>query len=314
MEQQRALLDQLMGCGRNLDFDEKKKFKKSWKDPDICQKYLCGLCPHELFTNTKSDLGRCPNYHNDKLVAGFKKESELVQVKVEKDYIRYLKGLSANVDRRVLRMGMRLNAKFDGESMNDEVATLHARISTMNQQMEEFSEEGKVEESKTLFSLIQTLREKKNKLIDDQKKLEDRLYESDQKSMEICKICGVWILTAENRRQSHFNGKQHTGYQQIRNMIARIEQKHKDYFESMSTKQVDIVKRRLNNMESIRGDTKDTNRNRKWNSQKERQRNRNKDRDRRRSRSPKRKYRDRYRERRDRRKSRSRRHSRSRSR
>lgn len=36
-------------------------------DPKVCRSYLVGTCPHDLFTNTKQDLGICPNLHNDAL-------------------------------------------------------------------------------------------------------------------------------------------------------------------------------------------------------------------------------------------------------
>lgn len=33
----------------------------------FCRFYLSGLCPHDLFSNTKSDLGPCDKEHNDKM-------------------------------------------------------------------------------------------------------------------------------------------------------------------------------------------------------------------------------------------------------
>jgi len=36
-------------------------------DPDVCQFYLCGFCPNELFVNTKADLGPCKKIHDENL-------------------------------------------------------------------------------------------------------------------------------------------------------------------------------------------------------------------------------------------------------
>lgn len=36
-------------------------------DPKVCRSYLVGTCPHDLFTNTKGDLGICPKTHSEPL-------------------------------------------------------------------------------------------------------------------------------------------------------------------------------------------------------------------------------------------------------
>uniref|UniRef100_A0A3Q3EUC7 LUC7-like 3 pre-mRNA splicing factor n=1 Tax=Labrus bergylta TaxID=56723 RepID=A0A3Q3EUC7_9LABR len=51
------LLDELMGRDRNLAPDE-KRCNVRWDDESVCRYYLCGFCPAELFTNTRSDLGK----------------------------------------------------------------------------------------------------------------------------------------------------------------------------------------------------------------------------------------------------------------
>uniref|UniRef100_A0A8C0NFC8 LUC7 like 3 pre-mRNA splicing factor n=2 Tax=Canis lupus familiaris TaxID=9615 RepID=A0A8C0NFC8_CANLF len=50
------LLDELMGRDRNLAPDEKRSNVR-WDHESVCKYYLCGFCPAELFTNTRSDLG-----------------------------------------------------------------------------------------------------------------------------------------------------------------------------------------------------------------------------------------------------------------
>ncbi len=54
----RALLDELMGKDRNLHPAERKNDATHFWDEDICKYYICGFCPHDLFTNTKNDLGK----------------------------------------------------------------------------------------------------------------------------------------------------------------------------------------------------------------------------------------------------------------
>merc|ERR1711998_201459 len=60
MEQHRALLDQLLGPDRDLPVSKCRKKKINCFDKNVCKYYVAGLCPyHELFKNTKSDLGPC---------------------------------------------------------------------------------------------------------------------------------------------------------------------------------------------------------------------------------------------------------------
>ena len=53
------MLDQLMGAERNVRLEERTGKTKQFSDPDVCKYFLCGICPHDLFKGTKSDLGVC---------------------------------------------------------------------------------------------------------------------------------------------------------------------------------------------------------------------------------------------------------------
>lgn len=61
MDEQRALLDQLMGSSRDFTSEQKERVHKiRFTDQDVCKDYVCGLCPHVAFAGTKSDLvGAC---------------------------------------------------------------------------------------------------------------------------------------------------------------------------------------------------------------------------------------------------------------
>ena len=80
----RALLDELMGAERNAPLSQRNsggggsgtgaggggasRRLPRFDDPDVCKLELAGLCPHGLFTNTRSDLGPCSwRVHRDAL-------------------------------------------------------------------------------------------------------------------------------------------------------------------------------------------------------------------------------------------------------
>lgn len=43
---------------RNLTEEERKGYKEvTWDDKEVCGFYMVRFCPHDLFVNTRSDLG-----------------------------------------------------------------------------------------------------------------------------------------------------------------------------------------------------------------------------------------------------------------
>ena len=67
-----AMLDALMGRHRNAAPGTEIK-QPTWEDDGVCPYFLVEYCPHDLFTNTKSDLGPCENIHDDNLKVAFAK-------------------------------------------------------------------------------------------------------------------------------------------------------------------------------------------------------------------------------------------------
>ena len=62
-----SMLDELMGRNRNFAPDDAKARELKWTDSDVCKYYIVQFCPHDLFTNTKADLGTCGKIHDDAL-------------------------------------------------------------------------------------------------------------------------------------------------------------------------------------------------------------------------------------------------------
>ncbi|CAN7086737.1 unnamed protein product [Brassica oleracea var. botrytis] len=80
MDAQRALLDELMGAAGNLTDEERRGFKEiKWDDREVCAFYMVRFCPHNLFVNTKSDLGACLRIHDPQL-----KERDVLLKNVER--------------------------------------------------------------------------------------------------------------------------------------------------------------------------------------------------------------------------------------
>lgn len=79
-------------------------------DPKVCRSYLVGTCPHDLFTNTKQDLGPCPKSHNEALKTEYESADEAQKRKwgFDFDYLRDMQRYIDECNRRISSAQSRL--------------------------------------------------------------------------------------------------------------------------------------------------------------------------------------------------------------
>ncbi|KAK5239216.1 splicing factor, partial [Exophiala xenobiotica] len=87
--EQRKLLEQLMG-EQFMGGGSSRSANLTLASPNVCRSYLVGTCPHDLFTNTKQDLGPCPKPHPEHLKIEYDGLSPAEKQKYgyEYDYLR----------------------------------------------------------------------------------------------------------------------------------------------------------------------------------------------------------------------------------
>lgn len=147
MDAQRALLDELMG--RNRDGDRPEEDVGDFRHTRVCKRFLCGLCPHELFQNTKMDLGDCAQLHTPALREAFERERLAHPERdwgYDQELERELTRLVADVEKRIARAQRRLEeqdgaaapsvADVDGAG-SSEVRALAAEIQDVMLRAEE---------------------------------------------------------------------------------------------------------------------------------------------------------------------------------
>jgi hypothetical protein len=118
--EQRRLLEQLMGTSS-------KPTSMPYTDPRVCRSFLVGQCPHDLFTNTKQDLGPCPKVHSEQLKSDF--EADKAKGKdpgFEFDYQRDLLKFIEECNRRIDIAQRRL------EKTPDEIMKTNALVSVFS--------------------------------------------------------------------------------------------------------------------------------------------------------------------------------------
>ncbi|KAF7304977.1 hypothetical protein MKEN_01212400 [Mycena kentingensis (nom. inval.)] len=165
-EMQRKLLEQMMGpeamgvANANL----------VWTDEKVCRNFLCGTCPHTLFTNTKMDLGACPKSHTERLKTEFNaaKEanpSDSIFARFQLEYESNIFSFVDECDRRIRAAHRRLektpeeNAKTT--NLMREIGEIELAIQGGTEKIEQLGEQGKVEESMREMAAIEALKNEK---------------------------------------------------------------------------------------------------------------------------------------------------------
>ncbi|KAK5914213.1 hypothetical protein CgunFtcFv8_008669 [Champsocephalus gunnari] len=228
------LLDELMGRDRNLAPDEKRSNVRWDDETKVCRYYLCGFCPAELFTNTRSDLGPCEKIHDENLRITYEKSSRFMKEGYERDFLRYLQSLLAEVERRIRRGHARLalsqaqqNAGGPGPTgKNDEKGqVLTEKIEDLVLQIEELGSEGRVEEAQGMMKLVEQLKDERELITSTPSTIES--FAAQEKQMEVCEVCGAFLIVgdAQSRVDDHLMGKQHMGYAKIKSTVEELKEK-----------------------------------------------------------------------------------------
>ncbi|CAA0830739.1 LUC7 N_terminus domain-containing protein [Striga hermonthica] len=235
MDAQRALLDELMGSARNLTEEERKGHREvKWDDKDVCGCYMIRFCPHDLFVNTRSDLGVCPKIHDVKLKESFEKSPrhDSYVPKFEAELAHFCERLVSDLDRRVRRGRERLEQDVEvpppppiSVEKAEQLSVLEEKIKSLLEQVESLGEAGKVDEAEALMRKVEMLNIEKTTLT-QQPQQDKLLMMAHEKKMALCEVCGSFLVAndAVERTQSHVAGKQHMGYGMVREFLAEYKE------------------------------------------------------------------------------------------
>ncbi|CAF0997183.1 unnamed protein product [Adineta ricciae] len=225
---QQSLLDELMGKGRNAGKGEHIQ-RSRFDDPDVCKLMLVDYCPHELFINTRQNLGFCDKSHESHLQKEYQSSSRYRKLGYEeefgikrKDCVRlpqcrvvfsenYLQSLIADVERRIKRGQERLRlTQGEPNSENDPLRFRNELISKIKEisdeitsyvlKSEELGNACQIDEAQHVLSQCEELREQKNTI--KRRNCQNRIKQTDG--------------------NEHNSGKQHAGYAKIRATLEAI--------------------------------------------------------------------------------------------
>ncbi|XP_037073934.1 luc7-like protein 3 [Pollicipes pollicipes] len=241
------LLNELMGRSRNLMPNEQEK-KLTWDSPEMCHLFLAKICPHELFTNTKADLGSCGGIHDDDVKVEFDKLPSFKRQAYEDEFIRFCQSMLNEVEKKIKKQRQRLELQPNDHKLSslvppqftrheDKIGMLTDKINKLVSEVEELGCKGQVEEAQGIMKLTDKLKDERDQL---RRANEGSVWHqaaemaaSQEKQMQVCEICGSFLIVgdAQQRIDDHLTGKMHMGYAQLRDAIdemrvSREKEKH----------------------------------------------------------------------------------------
>ena len=188
---------------------------------------MVAFCPHELFINTKSDLGPCRYLvHNDeKLKKAFKEQSHPDEREdYERDFMDYLTYLIGDLDKKTRRAQDRLRkpavAAFEPlidptlkDELDEKCILTMVEVESLLQDIEQNCKAGNVMAALQLEPALDVALEEHKKAFSMANP-----FKNQEKEMQVCDICGSFLVVNEDLRrlETHYEGRQHSGFEKIR--------------------------------------------------------------------------------------------------
>ena len=237
----RALLDELMGSERNAPLAARDPAKADlhFSDPTVCKASLvCGTCPHQLFKNTKSDLGACGavvhegdlRYEALKAAWDALPPNQQDRYGYARDLLALLEDLVREMDRKVARAKDRLAREAAVERGRPLPPAEAARLEALKADAraaaaaaDAAAEAGDVDAAAALTAKAEEVRARAEGLAAAAAAAAGR--GGPLARLMVCETSGV-LIPIEQRgvatdrsevlREEHHRGKQYTGWQSIR--------------------------------------------------------------------------------------------------
>ncbi|KAH7347145.1 LUC7 protein, partial [Plectosphaerella cucumerina] len=220
--EQRKLLEQLMGGSAST-----RQASLSITDPKVCRSFIAGTCPHDLFTNTKQDLGACSRVHSEALKTEYENmnEKEKQRLNFEYDYMRDLQKYIDDCNRRIDAAQRRLEKTPDEIRQTNillkGIADLASSINSGLLEVEILGEMGEVSRAIDEYYRVRQAQQNKLERERELKELSDTSGPSGHQKLQVCDVCGAYLSRLDNDRRlaDHFYGKMHLGYAQMRKTL-----------------------------------------------------------------------------------------------
>jgi hypothetical protein len=175
-------------------------------------------------------MGTCDLHHSEELKEQFEAsgDTHIFDHIIEPEF----KSKISDIDRQIKRARLRVEEEKGEEinpDTNPEVLKLQADIEKNTQEAEAAGEEGDIDKAQQLMAKVEELGKQKAdtvaRLLQTRNELTQRTGMDVNKKLRVCDVCGCFlsILDSDKRLADHFMGKQHLGYQIMRDYLEEIE-------------------------------------------------------------------------------------------
>ncbi|KAH8739367.1 hypothetical protein FG386_000339 [Cryptosporidium ryanae] len=192
--------------------------KKNLHDEDVCKPYLCGLCPHELFENTKLYMGPCRNIHSEVLRERYLNERSNMKnynYRYERESLRILQGMVDDCNKKIERNRVRAQISDSAKLEDESIKSLDLEIKEIMKEIDELGASGDIDGSLKRMEDLTRLNQQKIKIIATKEDIANGMY---RQKLHPCEVCAAFLSETDNdqRLNDHFCGKIHMGYLKIR--------------------------------------------------------------------------------------------------
>jgi hypothetical protein len=135
--------------------------KKDFRDSNVCKNHLVAFCPHELFMNTKVDLGKCVLLHDDKLALEYRQSKLRAKLGYEYTFNEYLLRLVKDVDWNIRKGHQRLTGTNDAnlapsqDSVRENIIALEGLAEPKLEALEHFGRLGRIKDAYELWLALE---------------------------------------------------------------------------------------------------------------------------------------------------------------
>mmetsp|Transcript_34195 Transcript_34195/g.76425 ORF Transcript_34195/g.76425 Transcript_34195/m.76425 type:complete len:449 (-) Transcript_34195:26-1372(-) len=235
MDATRALLDALMGPNRNeKGAKTSASGQPDWEDKTICKHFLVGFCPHELFGSVaKRNLTPCSKIHSEVMKTQFEEHPDVTKYRVEyeEDFLGVLEKIATECDQYIRRERPKCRPRGGKNvqlpsGVQQKVDELEKRYAELIRSAEKSADE----DSSLALSQAQM---KQALAVKEELESTKQGYGAEFPGEDVCDICGVRYPCGAGWEghdfRSHMRGKTHDGYERVRQKIAELRDRKKEW-------------------------------------------------------------------------------------
>lgn len=199
----------------------------AYSDDNVCRDYLCGLCPYDLFMNTKSDVGTCNKIHSESLKADYEKDFREGKVDYLPCHLRNIRRIVDDCDRKAHSMKRRLEETVKSPrvmALMDELQRNRDDTAEVVARLEQLGKKGRMLAALVLLEELDRLHSSRGLIENELKYLTNDPTNSGYQRLKICNVCAAYLssIDSDRRLADHFIGKTHMGFRKLRDEIERL--------------------------------------------------------------------------------------------